>query len=59
MSAACSSARSSQLRGFERDYRARLHDYIQAQLADLKNVTDGDEEVPAEGAAQPQHEPQG
>ncbi len=47
-----------ELRGFERDYRSRLHDYIQAQLADLKNVAGDDaEEAPAE-AGQPQREPQ-
>lgn len=47
-----------ELRGFERDYRARLHEYIQAQLADLKDVGGDAEESEAE-AAQPQHERQG
>ena len=27
-----------ELRGFERDYRSRLHTYIQGQLAELKNT---------------------
>ncbi len=41
------------LRSFERDYRARLHDYIQGQLADLKNVAADDDEAPAD---QPQEQ---
>jgi cell division septum initiation protein DivIVA len=27
-----------ELRGFERDYRSRLHTYIKAQLSDLENL---------------------
>ena len=27
-----------QLRGFERDYRSRLHDYIEGQLKDLETT---------------------
>ena len=48
-----------ELRGFERDYRSRLHDYIAGQLEDLKNVAVDKEEAPAEQAAEPQPEHQG
>ena len=50
-----------ELRGFERDYRSRLHSYIQGQLAELKNtvsrVTLSAEEQ-GEVAAEPQPERQ-
>ena len=51
-----------ELRGFERDYRSRLHTYIQGQLAELKNAGvdgSGDESRQDEQAAEPQPEHQG
>jgi hypothetical protein len=51
-----------ELRGFERDYRSRLHTYIQGQLAELKNTgADGEEpsQEQEEAAAEPQPEHQG
>jgi len=52
-----------ELRGFERDYRSRLHTYIQGQLADLKNIgtdaKDGDAQQGEQASAQPQPEHQG
>ena len=50
-----------ELSGFERDYRSRLHTYIQGQLAELKNTgVDGDaaSEEQDEAAAEPQPERQ-
>jgi cell division septum initiation protein DivIVA len=52
-----------ELSGFERDYRSRLHTYIQGQLAELTNT--GSDEVPEEGeqhadaVSEPQPEHQG
>ena len=51
-----------ELSGFERDYRSRLHTYIQGQLAELKNTgVDGEPagEEQEEAAAEPQPERQG
>jgi len=55
-----------ELSGFERDYRSRLHTYIEAQLADLKStgVEHSDQEFAdaqqhEEAAAEPQPEHQG
>ena len=52
-----------ELRGFERDYRSRLHTYIQGQLADLKNIgtdaKDGDAQQGEQASAEPQPEHQG
>ena len=48
-----------ELRGFERDYRTRLHDYIAGQLEDLKNVAGDGPDADAEQAAEPQPEHQG
>ena len=52
-----------ELRGFERDYRSRLHTYIQGQLADLKNTgvdaPDDASEHDQAAAAEPQPEHQG
>ncbi|HRA27632.1 MAG TPA: hypothetical protein PLL68_14365, partial [Ornithinibacter sp.] len=55
-----------ELSGFERDYRSRLHTYIQGQLADLKNTgvdhsdeESGDAEQHEGAAAEPQPEHQG
>ena len=50
-----------ELRGFERDYRSRLHSYIQGQLAELKNTgVEGDAAAEEQGevAAEPQPERQ-
>ena len=50
-----------ELRGFERDYRSRLHSYIQGQLAELKNTgVEGDPAAEEQGevAAEPQPERQ-
>jgi hypothetical protein len=52
-----------ELRGFERDYRSRLHTYIQGQLAELKRTaSDGSGDLDAgsdQQTAQPQPERQG
>ena len=48
-----------ELRGFERDYRSRLHEYISGQLEDLKNVAGDGPDADAEQAAEPQPEHQG
>ena len=51
-----------ELRGFERDYRSRLHSYIQGQLAELKNTgVERRRRAPrtqGEAAAEPQPERQ-
>ena len=51
-----------ELSGFERDYRSRLHTYIQGQLAELKNTgvdAEPADEQQEEAAAEPQPERQG
>ena len=52
-----------ELSGFERDYRQRLHTYIQGQLSELKTVgldgPDDEAEGQEQAAAEPQHERQG
>ena len=42
-----------QLRGFERDYRSRLHQYIEGQLKDLETTAI---EVPSDAPAEGQQE---
>jgi hypothetical protein len=51
-----------ELRGFERDYRSRLHAYIQGQLTELKKTGDlpgGQGAIGEQAAAEPQPERQG